>query len=248
MNEELINIENLLSSKSTVISLIVPVPWEANLDEVSQYINILDSEERQQLNKFKVKKKKIEFLLGRILLKGIIGRLLKIKARDIVFSKGKYGKLYLCDTCEFYQDIFFNLSHSDGMLVCGISRCGELGIDVESTEREFFQIMEVFFLPTEIDYVNAQVKNEKNDAFYKIWTRKEAFMKLTGKGFSLSPFEFTVPLELGEKNNTRVEFDSYTPSDRHIMSIAVQKLNKNEKITFVYINMDLSNLIDLIKE
>ncbi len=245
MKKLLLNEKIFLEDKNVLI-FIISIPIEIGIDELKQYTYILDSEEVKQFNKYKIEKKQIEFLIGRILLKGILGNIFKKNAREISFSKNEYGKLYLSNQ-PHGLNLNFNLSHTDGKLVCGITRVGRLGIDVENTEIDYLELMEMFFLPKEISYVNSQsdFKNRKN-LFYQIFTRKEAYMKLIGKGFSLSPFTFTVPLCKDVNPNEDILYYSFNPSAGYMLSVAVEKIDKNQEVIFNKNYLQIEQLIPLI--
>lgn len=229
-----------------IITYIVSIPRELKIEDIQKYTYILDEDEIYQFTRYKVEKKKIEFLLGRILLKGVLGKILKKNANDISFTKNKYGKLFLKNN-SINSNIYFNLSHTDGMVVCGITKIGKIGIDVERTNKDYLETMEMVFVSKEIDYVNSQDNVEKKkNAFYKIWTRKEAFMKLTGKGFSLSPLTFTVPFNKSVCFNGRTNYDSYIPSLGYIVSIAIESIYPDLKYLATYYNIKCKDLIKLI--
>ena len=79
----------------------------------------------------------------------------------------------------------FNLSHSGRYAAC-IVGAGVCGIDIEQIKekREFTCIAERFFCENEKTYLKSE---ETSEAFYKIWTLKESYMKYTGTGFALAP-------------------------------------------------------------
>lgn len=80
-----------------------------------------------------------------------------------------------------YPDIRFSISHSGGLVVLAMAET-EVGIDVEEIkERNYTPI------------VNRQFsEGEKREAcdltgFLRVWTRKEAYLKLTGEGLGGLP-------------------------------------------------------------
>lgn len=88
------------------------------------------------------------------------------------------------------KGICFNLSHSHNIVVCAVSE-KPVGCDVEkeeSTAKE--KIAERFFCETEIAYL----KKEK-DAFFRFWTMKESYVKMTGEGLRLPLNQFEIRFE-----------------------------------------------------
>ena len=80
--------------------------------------------------------------------------------------------------------IFFNLSHSKRIVTCVISSIDEAGIDVEGINKNPLELMPVVFVYQEQMLIEAELTFAKKvEAFYRVWTRKEAVMKAAGKGF-----------------------------------------------------------------
>ncbi len=86
------------------------------------------------------------------------------------------------------QDLFLSVSHSGGYFVCAFSPC-EIGIDLqemrhlrgetpESAVPRLNKMAKRFFHPAEAEYVGADTYQR----FFRIWTAKEAYVKMTGQG------------------------------------------------------------------
>lgn len=86
------------------------------------------------------------------------------------------------------QDLFFSVSHSGEYFVCAFAPC-EIGVDMqeikhlrgetpESASPRFGRMAARFFHPDEADYV----ANDTYFRFFRVWTAKEAYVKLTGQG------------------------------------------------------------------
>ncbi len=94
----------------------------------------------------------------------------------------------------------FNLSHSSELALYGLTRGGDLGIDVELRRPmpDAEQIAERFFSLSERRALRAIPKEEKSNAFFNCWTRKEAYIKATGDGLSMPLNRFDVTLTPGD--------------------------------------------------
>ncbi len=102
---------------------------------------------------------------------------------DVKYTYNEYGKPYFRDL----PDIYFNISHSADYVVCVLANC-EIGIDIELIAPISLDIAKHFFSPNEYELVaNCSSKDERIDNFYKLWTKKEAYVKATGKGM-VCPF------------------------------------------------------------
>jgi 4'-phosphopantetheinyl transferase len=81
-----------------------------------------------------------------------------------------------------------------------VTRAREVGIDVEliRSDLKIEQIAERFFSHHEIATLRALPTELRQSAFFRCWTRKEAYIKATGKGLSLPLDQFEVSLTPGE--------------------------------------------------
>lgn len=87
--------------------------------------------------------------------------------------------------------IFFNLSHSGSIVICATGG-REVGCDVEQIGKAPEGVAERFFCPSEAAYVNACMGAERDHRFFRVWTMKESYIKMTGEGMKLAfdHFEF----------------------------------------------------------
>jgi phosphopantetheinyl transferase (holo-ACP synthase) len=119
---------------------------------------------------------------------------------EFKFIRNKYGKPFIKKISrkkggQINRDVFFSLSHSGDVLICAVSRynigadCQLINIkDIKTCKKiagRFYSPQENRFLDglPEIDYINN---------FFKIWTKKEAYIKYTGRGLSEGLSTFSV--------------------------------------------------------
>ncbi|WP_028403112.1 4'-phosphopantetheinyl transferase family protein [Ectobacillus panaciterrae] len=246
---------NEMKVESTLNVYWVQIPEEINLSEWILDLDILDKEERITYERYLVDQKKIEFYSGRLLLKKILGQMLEIQPKRVVFEKNQFGKLYLHP--KYVNEmkkgpIFFNLSHSKRIVTCVISSFDEAGIDVESITKNPLDVMPVVFVPQEQMLVEAEESFVKKvEAFYRVWTRKEAVMKAIGKGFSLPPLSFAVPVHGERIMDENYLYYTFHPMDGEMISIAVRRTDKIEinfkckEITFSHLFSDDTQFKDV---
>jgi len=82
----------------------------------------------------------------------------------------------------------FNLSHSGDKVVLIIGR-QEVGIDVELVTPYSWAVVQKVFTEAEQAWLSGQGTDE---AFFRLWTGKEAIMKALGLGFRLPPESFEI--------------------------------------------------------
>jgi 4'-phosphopantetheinyl transferase len=149
----------------------------------------LSADEIARADQFIQKKDRIQFIKTRCALRFTLSLYLNIQPEKIVFARGGHGKPWIADS-----DLTFNMSHSGRYLLMGVTRHRAIGVDIECAKdnRDFLALAKRFFSPSE--YLSIQSATHPAAAFYRCWTRKEAFVKATGLGlsFPLSHFEVDV--------------------------------------------------------
>ena len=170
--------------------------WFAKLDQpderVEKFLTTLAHDEVDRANRFHFDRHRREFIVARGVLRELTGRYVGAKPESLEFSYGAYGKPSLNGP----YSLRFNMSHSGGVALYAFSEKLELGIDVEQIRADFAseEIARRFFSALEVETFNALPEKERTAAFFRCWTRKEAYIKATGKGLSQSLDGFDVSL------------------------------------------------------
>lgn len=119
-------------------------------------------------------------LYGEALLRYLLVTRHRLAPDRLQWAYGPHGKPGLAA----YPQMHFNLSHSADRLLLGISDEGPLGVDIEIRENVPYRLMRRHFHPREIAYVEAGPEPQRRLRFLAVWTRKEAYLKLTGAGLT----------------------------------------------------------------
>ena len=146
-----------------------------------QFKKKLNLQECLRWDSFHFQKDKDQFLAGRGVLREIISRYLEISANEICFDYTEFGKPYLKEV-----PLKFNLAHSENYVLYAFSINNLLGIDVERIKEniDYISIAKETFTKNEYEEFLDFPESEKLLAFYRCWTRKEATIKMIGKGLS----------------------------------------------------------------
>jgi 4'-phosphopantetheinyl transferase len=146
----------------------------------------LSLEERERAARFRFDRDRNRFTVCRGTLRELLG-----VRRDQRFVYGAYGKPMLAGSA-----LRFNVSHSHGMAMIAISRGREVGCDIERIDPAFVddKIPERFFSPCEVAALRALPEEKQCHAFFRCWTRKEAYIKACGMGIYLALDSFDVTL------------------------------------------------------
>jgi 4'-phosphopantetheinyl transferase len=170
--------------------------WRLDLDAGGRgaAADILSEDERARAARFHFERDRRRFIAGRAALRRILAGYLERAPAALVFSLGHHGKPALENL-----GLEFNLSHSGGCGLIAVTRGRRIGVDVESIRTDFAgeDIARRFFAPAEVEALVASAPDEYATAFFRCWTRKEAYVKARGDGLSLALDRFEVPLEHG---------------------------------------------------
>lgn len=114
------------------------------------------------------------------------------------------------------EKVHFNISHSGDMVICAVGQKA-VGCDVEKIGKEPKGVAQRFFHRNEVEYLQSFQGQERNEMFFRLWTWKESYIKMTGEGARLSLQKFEI---LPEGDRIRVRREGETLSC-HIMEYSV---------------------------
>jgi 4'-phosphopantetheinyl transferase len=183
------------------------VDQEAIADEESRWQRVLSSDETARASRFHFPRDRQRFVASRALLRTILATYLAIEPTGVSFSYSKKEKPFLGPTHKG-SDVTFNVSHSGGIALLAFSRSRDIGVDVEQVrhDSDIDAIARRFFSTHEQNQLAALPGDEKFEAFFRCWTRKEAYIKATGEGLSLPLHQFDVSVTAEDSDallNTR---------------------------------------------
>lgn len=170
--------------------------WRSSLELPSEVLATLEatlnSEERERADRFHFARDRRQYVVGRGLLRLLLGGYLGARAASLRFTYGLHGKPSLAGE----HALRFNLSHSHGMALFAFCRGRELGVDVEWVRADFASdaIARRFFSANEVAALCALPAQSRKEAFFSCWSRKEAYLKATGRGLTLALDSFDVSL------------------------------------------------------
>lgn len=150
-------------------------------------------DELERASRFHFDKHRNSFVIARGFLRHVLSRYFDTEPDALRFSYSEYGKPALDGT------LYFNLSHSHRVALLAITEDRQIGVDVEHIRADFAteEIARRFFSHLEVESFNSLRTEEQVAAFFRCWTRKEAFIKATGKGLSQPLDKFDVTLAPG---------------------------------------------------
>lgn len=198
---------------------------------------LIDEDKKDRIHRFVNKQDKIRALIADILVRFIIMKKLQIKNNNIAFRRNDYGKPFL----KGYENFNFNISHSEDFVVCAIDE-KPIGIDIEKINQiEYEEICKGFFSMSENDYIEKTLDNRLS-RFYEIWTLKESYIKLCGKGLSTPLRLFSIGIDENENISVLME------NERKEYCFKLFEMDNEYKIAVCSSNREISNNIILINQ
>ena len=122
-----------------------------------------------------------------MLLRTVLFELCGIAPEALSFSFEENGKPYCKNT-----DINFSVSHSDELVCVCADKKHRVGVDIEKIRPVKASLMSFFCNEAEIDFITGASVTEDGmltstevvDRFFRVWTFKEAMVKLSGEGIT----------------------------------------------------------------
>jgi 4'-phosphopantetheinyl transferase len=170
--------------------------WAVSLHGDSDaFAALLSPKERERAARFRFADHQRRFQIGHGALRAILGGYLDVDPSAVEFAQGPRGKPYLAGAGN---GPFFNLSHSGKLALIAVAP-SEVGIDLEKVRHleSLTAIAQRHFSPTEFAALDALQDEARRLAFYRCWTRKEAYIKALGVGLAM-PLD-TFDVSLGER-------------------------------------------------
>jgi 4'-phosphopantetheinyl transferase len=185
------------------------------------YQSFLSKDEIIRAKKFNFKTDQDHFILARGYLRELLATQLNSDPRSLPFQYGLHGK-------PSTDRIQFNLSHTKTACAIAITHQGNIGIDIEDITREvdIDNIAKRVLSKTEINYLNSVPTIEKQQTFYRCWTRKEAYVKALGIGIaagdlrSLTITTDDQPISI-VSNYQIIDLPS---QDQHVITLAIETI------------------------
>jgi len=168
--------------------------WCATLDDcppdvVEQMASLLSSDETARAQRFRFDQDRSRYVMGRGILRILLGRQLAREPRELEFAYGANGKPFLARTSRTSagndtDQLRFNVTHAEGLALFAFTRTGEVGVDVEMIRDlpDYDGVAAAAFLPVELALWRACPSSSQRPEFFAAWTRQEAVLKAVGSG------------------------------------------------------------------
>jgi 4'-phosphopantetheinyl transferase len=203
--------------------------------DTAGYASLLSRDEMDRASRFRFPHLYDRYVADHARLRLLLGAYLEADPRSLGFATNEYGKPRI-DTphCR----LRFNMSHSTSVTMVALCLNAEVGIDVEAIRpvAEWAAIASSHFSGEENDALNAEPEEARSTAFFRCWTRKEAFIKAKGMGLSLPLNSFSVTVSADTpaallscnwdpQESARWTLTHLDPEPGYVGSLAVERKN-----------------------
>ena len=212
--------------------------WHASLDSsascVQKLEQTLSQSEHKRAVRFHFQRDKRRFVVGRGILRSLLGGYLNVRPDQVEFHYGVHGKPYISEKLDDGA-LCFNLAHSHELVVYAFACGRDIGVDLEYIRPipDFERISANFFSERENIALNSLPVEQRQEGFFNCWTRKEAYIKALGDGLTHPLDQFHVSLIPGEparllgveqapEEVSRWRLQDFTPTPGYTAAIAVE--------------------------
>jgi len=222
--------------------------WRVNVSDflarVEGFFPLLNAKEKTKAERFHFKKDRDKYIVSQVCLRLLLGAYLNLPANEVEFYEGAHGKPYLKQPNDFQ----FNLSNSHGCVIYAFTLSHEIGVDMEYSLKviESHKLAARFFTESESDQLAKLKGDALQQAFFNVWTRKEAFIKAIGEGlsFPLKDFEVSVkdPARIVAIKDDELEakawfMQGFEPKKDYVAAVAVK--NNIDSVSYYDFSMSL---------
>jgi 4'-phosphopantetheinyl transferase len=211
------------------------------------YQALMTSDEHERQQRFHFEKGRHEYLVTRALVRTVLSRYVVAAPHDWRFVSNTYGRPEIASPLHL-PPLCFNLSHTDGLIVCVVALDREVGVDVENLNRpgETVEIADHFFSPTEVAALHALPPEAQRQRFFAYWTLKESYIKARGMGVSLPLDQFSFHLDTRcpirisfeprmQDNPHSWQFAQFQITSQHLVAVAIRRgVDSDLALTVIY--------------
>lgn len=167
------------------------VPLRVGPSRRAELRRLLAPDEVARADRIVVPGKREQSIVARGTLRTLLSEYTGVPAARLAFDYEEKGRPFLRDGS---LSTSFNVTHSGDLALIAVTREGVIGVDVERIDPsvELLAIGGRFFSATEHAQLAACSEADRPLAFFRCWTRKEAYLKARGTGLHTPLDQFDV--------------------------------------------------------
>ncbi len=170
---------------------------------LKRYRQLLPPQEQEKIDRYKFAKGKHDALITRIFVRCVLSHYSDMSPQHWRFSTGTNGKPYL-----EHSPLSFNVSHTDKLIACAVTRDHQIGLDVENITRNSntYKLAPRYFSTSEAEVLHALPAKLQPHFFYNFWTLKESYIKAVGDGLAIPLNHFA--FKINSYKDVEISFDN----------------------------------------
>lgn len=219
---------------------------------LQRYESLLTDDELTQMSRLYFARHRHQYLITRALIRSCLSSYFEVEPTAWRFGKNGYGKPEISFPDKAWP-LHFNLSHCDGLIMCGITRDHDIGVDAEDAQRatrSAFESLSSYFSAEEIEALNQLPPEQQKQRFFDYWTLKESYIKARGMGLAIPldkfNFQFDADRLIGFRTHPELRDDARNwqfwrmpMAERYRIAVAVNSRND--------LNVSAYNSVPLMK-
>jgi 4'-phosphopantetheinyl transferase len=157
----------------------------------AHFLSLLSPQEKARAEHFMMPLHRRRYIAARGRLRELLASSLHCPPREIVLQETELGKPFVAGS-----SLRFNLSHDSDLALFVLVRGMELGCDIAWRDSTMVSrgMLRMVFPAAALPQLEALPAEAQVDAFFTVWTCKEALLKGAGTGLLRSPAEFDIGL------------------------------------------------------
>ncbi len=210
--------------------------WHATLaatpENLSGAAAMLPPTEREKTALVSSEAQRARLTLSRAWVRGILAKYLSQSAPDITIRRSARGKPQVVAK-DNDTPLQFSVSHSADHMLVAVTRSDDVGVDLERMTRlaDVERIAARFFARGEYDALLALPADQRADAFFRAWVRKESVVKALGTGIAAAFDAFTVAL--GKDVQQEIDVTGITGIDRQRLWVRLLDIGRVDYLAAV---------------
>ncbi|MBV8147793.1 MAG: 4'-phosphopantetheinyl transferase superfamily protein, partial [Candidatus Eremiobacteraeota bacterium] len=161
--------------------------WQVRPSDVREsalrkrWLSRLPAEERIEYERFRTHETRTNYLFARVLCRTTLSKYADTDPSEWRFGKALHGKPIVVGPGRF-KSLRFSLSHTNDLIICAVTRAGEVGVDAEDTSLpvDVGLVARHFFSGPEKTRLARLPGQQRVRRFFEQFVLKEAYVKATG--------------------------------------------------------------------
>jgi len=201
--------------------------FTSSLETIQSLLPFVSEDKKERILKFRLQEDAHRTLFGDLLIRKTLIDQIHLTNNQIQFTENEFGKPHL----KGHENIHFNIAHSGEWVFCALAK-KPVGVDVEVIKPRNMDVAKRFFSEEELEHLFSKSESDQLSLFYKIWTLKESYIKMIGKGLHCPLNTFTIDINggppyiklNGERNNS-VYFKTFPIDPKYQMALCAKSFN-----------------------